>query len=345
MADNGFPKNAFEKYMASVVDGYNKSIVYVDGEDKRLAKSLKVFRKFNKSRTILLGNKDVIYKNLKDEGITADGLIDVIEPKESKDFGQYVDKILEIFKAKDKEISLEKAEDMVSSPNYFASIMLKLGKADGGVSGSLSSTASMMRPLIQVIGTGKDKRFLSGAAMEIIPGSPFGLKGQFLFADTAVIPEPDEKQLEDIAYSSYKTASALFEGEPRVAMLSYSTKGSAEGEKIQQIRRVVKKIKEIDPKIKIDGELQFDAAIDPEVAKIKLKDSEVAGKANVLIGPNLAATNILIKAVHRLANAHYYGSIIQGAPIPFNDLSRGCFPIDIATLSFITLMQLKKTEG
>lgn len=340
-----FPANAFERYMVETIKDFKRSIVYVDGEDKRLAESLKVFRKYNKSRAIILGDEKTIISNIKEQGIGLDDLIEIIEPRKSSNFNEYVNIVLDIFKEKKKPIDEEKATEMVSRPNYYASLLLKTGSADGGVSGSLSSTAAMMRPLIQIIGTGKEKRFLSGAAMEIIPDCPYGLNGQFLFADTAVIPEPDEQQLEDIAISSYETASALFEGEPKIAMLSYSTKGSADGEKIEQIRRVVKKIKQVNPDIKIDGELQFDAAIDPEVAKVKLSDSEVAGQANVLIGPNLAATNILIKAVHRLANADYYGSVIQGSPIPFNDLSRGCYPIEIASLSFITLMQLKRKEN
>ena len=223
--------------------------------------------------------------------------------------------------------------------------MLKTGDADCGVSGSLSSTEAMMRPLIQIIGTGKEKRYLSAAVIQIFPDSPYGLNGQFLFADIAVIPFPDEKQMIDIVLSSYETAKALFSCVPKVAMLSYSTKGSAKSEEIDKINRVIEKVKKINPEIKIDGELQFDAAVIPEVAKIKFGGSEVAGHANVLIFPNLDSSNICIKAVHRFARSYYYGTIIQGSPIPFNDLSRGCAPIEITTMSFISLMQLKRIEA
>lgn len=165
-----------------------------------------------------------------------------------------------------------------------------------------------------------------------------------MFADTAVIPDPDEAQMIDIVLFSYQTAKALFSSEPKVAMLSYSTKGSAIGEKIDQINRVIEKVKKIEPDMKIDGELQFDAAVVPEVAEAKGGDSEVAGSANVLIFPNLDSTNICIKAVHRLAKAKYYGSVIQGSPMPLNDLSRGCIPVEILAMTAITLMQIKGME-
>ena len=195
---NSFPANAFEKYMVSTIKDFNRSIVYVDGEDKRLAESLKVFRKYNKSRVIILGDEKTIVNNLKEQSIDLDDLIEVIEPKKSSNFYEYINIVMDIFKEKKRPIDEEEATEMVSRPNYYAALMLKTGAADGGVSGSLSSTAAMMRPLIQIIGTGHEKRFLSGAAMEIIPDCPYGLNGQFLFADTAVIPEPDEKQLEDL---------------------------------------------------------------------------------------------------------------------------------------------------
>ena len=163
-------------------------------------------------------------------------------------------------------------------------------------------------------------------------------------ADVGVIPDPNEEQLLDIALLSYETAKVYLKGEPKVAMLSYSTKGSAESEKIDQIKRVVERVREINPQIKIDGELQFDAAVFPDVAEKKSPGSEVAGYANVLIFPELNSANITLKAIHRLANAGYYGSTIQGAAIPFNDTSRGCFPIDLVWLSGMTLMQRKRME-
>ena len=315
-----------------------------DGDDIRTAIAAAEFVKINSSKLVLLGNRKTIEDNLARVSLNSDN-IEIVEPSQSDKFDHYQEVLQKRFTERGKDITEDKVREMVSKPNYYASLMLKMGDAHGGVSGSLSSTEAMMRPLIQVIGTGSPKRYLSGAAIQIIPESPYGLDGQFLFADTAVIPDPDEAQMTDIVLFSYQTAKALFSGEPKIAMLSYSTKGSARGEKIDQINRVIKRVREAEPRMKIDGELQFDAAVVPEVARAKGGDSEVAGKANVLIFPNLDATNICIKAVHRLARSFYYGSIIQGSPVPFNDLSRGCAPVEVLTMSAITLMQVKEMEN
>lgn len=344
MEKSKFPANGFEDFMVSSIRDYEKTIVYVDGEDGRVAQALKMFKNYNSSKTILLGRQNVIYKNIKEAGLKNKDTIEIIEPAKSDKFEAYKNLLINVFKDKQKEISESQAEELVSQSNYFATLMLKSGDAHCGISGSISSTEEMMRPLIQVIGTGDKKRYLSGAVMEIVPDCPYGLNGQFLFSDVAVIPEPDEKQMIDIILSSYETAKALFSGEPKIAMLSYSTKGSSNSDKIEQIRRVVKKVKKINLQIKIEGELQFDAAVIPEVAKVKVGDSEVAGQANVLIFPNLDSANICIKAVQRLAKSYYYGTIIQGSPIPFNDMSRGCAPIEVFTISGIALMQLKRME-
>ena len=342
MEKSKFPANQFEDFMVSSIRDYEKTIVYVDGEDERVAQALKIFKDYNNSKTVLLGRQSIIAKNIKEAGLGKKDTIEIIEPAKSGKFETYKNLLINIFKGKQKEISEENAAKIASQTNYFAALMLKSGDAHCGISGSISSTEEMMRPLIQVIGTGEGKRYLSGAVMEIVPDCPYGLGGQFLFSDIAVIPEPDEKQMIDIVLSSYETAKALFSGEPKIAMLSYSTKGSANSDKIKQIRRVVEKVKKINSGIKIGGELQFDAAVIPEVAKVKVGDSEVAGQANVLIFPNLDSANICIKAVQRLAKSYYYGTIIQGSPIPFNDMSRGCAPIEVVTISGIALMQLKR---
>jgi len=339
-----FPANKFEQFMVDSIKGYDdKTLVYIDGDDIRTAIAAVEFIKFNSSKLVLLGNRKVIENNLNRAGLKS-GNIEIIEPARSDKCDYYQEVLLKRFVQRGKEITEDAAREMISKPNYYASLMLKTGDANGGISGSLSSTESMMRPLIQVLGTGSPKRYLSGAAIQIVPDCPYGLDGQFLFADTAVIPDPDENQMTDIVLFSYNTARALFSGEPKIAMLSYSTKGSARGEKIDQINRVIEKVRKAVPQIKIDGELQFDAAVVPEVARAKADISEVAGQANVLIFPSLDATNICIKAVHRLARASYYGSIIQGSPVPFNDLSRGCDPVEVLTMSAITLMQVKEME-
>ena len=337
--------NKFEDYLFSSIREYARTIVYVDGEDIRLAQALKIFQDYNPSKTIMLGSEKTIKENLKETGLFNSNYIEIIEPKRSKKFQEYIELLISIFSGKGKELSAEDAIKLVSKPNYYASLMMKVGDANCGISGSLSPTQKMMRPLIQVLGTGNPKRYLSGAVLLNLPDCQFGLDGKLLFSDVAVIPEPDEKQMIDIILSSYQTAKAFYDGEPKIAILSYSTKGSADSEKICQIRKVVKKVKKINPAIAIDGELQLDAAIIPEVAKSKCPESEVAGTANVLIFPNLESANICVKAVNRLAKTDYYGTIIQGSPVPFNDLSRGSPPVEIVKLSGLTLMQLKRVES
>lgn len=337
-------RNEFEEYIVSSIKGYDKNIVYPDGGDLRLTQALKIFKNFNNSKTILIGKENVIAENIKESGITNTDTIEIIEPSKSHKFNDYKSLLISLFKSRQKEITEALAEEMVSNNNYFAALMVRSGDAHCGISGSLSSTEAMMRPLIQVIQAGQKRKYLNAAVLVIIPDCPYGLNGQFLLADVGVIPDPNEEQLLDIALLSYETAKAYFQGEPKIAMLSYSTGGSSESEKINQIQRVVGQVKKINSRIKIDGELQFDAAVFPDVAQMKRPGSEVAGKANVLIFPELNSANITLKAIHRLANAGYYGSTIQGAAIPFNDTTRGCLPIDLVWLSGMTLMQLKRME-
>ena len=334
-----FPVNDFDYFLIDSVKKSNKSLVFVDGEDMRTVIALKELKKFNPGKTVLLGSKKVIENNLNKISFRSDD-IQIIEPAESEKLEEYAILLQGIFYKKNKSITKDEAIEIVKNNNFYATLMAKVKDIDGGVSGSISSTEDMIRPLIQIIGTGYPKRYISGACVQIIPDSHYGQDGKFLFADVAIIPEPDQRQMIDIVLASYQTARALLNCEPRIAMLSYSTKGSAGGARIDVINKVIEEIRTIDPDIKIDGELQFDAAVVPEVARLKNVKSEVAGKANVLIFPNLDAANICIKAIHHLANSFYYGTIIQGPTIPFNDLSRGCDPVEILTISLITLVQL-----
>ncbi|HAJ95268.1 MAG TPA: hypothetical protein DCP02_03445, partial [Actinobacteria bacterium] len=258
-----FPANSFEQFMLDVIKGYNnKTLVYVDGDDIRTAIAAAEFIKFNLSKLVLLGNRKIIEDNFSRIGLKSAN-IEIIEPARSDKFDYYQEVLLKRFAQCGKDITEDTAREMVSKPNYYASLMLKTGDAHGGISGSLSSTKAMMRPLIQVIGTGTPKRYLSGAVMQIVPDCPYGLDGKFIFSDVAVIPYPNEQQMIDIVLASYQTAKALYDSEPKIAMLSYSTRGSAVSEKIELIRRVVSRVKEINPAIAIDGELQFDAAVIP----------------------------------------------------------------------------------
>lgn len=336
--------NEFEEYIVTSINGFERRIVYPDGEDIRIAQALKIFNKLNKSTAILLGRKDIISRNLKETGINNLNTIDIIDPSTTDDSDKYKNILSDIFKNKGKMLSEEELDKLVKENNYYGALLIKNGDAHCGVSGSISSTEAMMKPLINVIQADQKKKYLSGAVVEIVPDCPYGLNGLFLFADVALMADPGEEQLIDTVLSSYQTASALFNGEPKIAMLSYSTKGSSKSEKINTINNVIAKIKKLNPVIKIDGEFQIDAALFPDVAKSKCPDSDIAGQANVLIFPELNSANMVIKVINRLAGASYYGTTIQGASIPFNDVSRGCIPINLVWISGMTLMQRKNME-
>jgi phosphate acetyltransferase len=321
-----------------------RKIAFSDGNDLRLIKALDYFQDFNDSSFYLVGNKAGIAEKIKEAGVKNTDRFFIMDPVASKDFNNYKSIIKSSFEKRNKEITDEKLNENVLNSSYWASVMLKNSQADCAVGGSISSTADLMRAVINVLGLSGDKKTLSGAAFVEIPDCIFGIDGKFLVSDPAIIPEPTEEQLVDMALSGYETAKGVFSDEPVVALLSYSTKGSAKSDEFDKIRNAVQRVKKIYPAMIIDGELQFDAAIVPEVAAIKCPESPVKGKANVLIFPELNAANIGYKIMQRLGKAEVCGTIVQGAAKPFNDLSRGCLVEDIVLLTSMTLMQLKGME-
>lgn len=309
-----------------------------------MARALKTFLKRNNSDCILLGNEKEIRENLSSINIEKNSNIRIIDPIKSHKRKEYESILLDSFHKREKIIEKDNIASLVSDNSFYAAIMLKNKDADCGVAGSISSTEKQMRAIVGALGMERGKKYLSGAMIEEVPNCLYGLNGIFLLADVAIIPYPSEEQLRDIILSSYETAKAFFDIEPKIAVLSYSTKGSAKSPEIEKIIKVIEDIKKTNNEIIIEGELQFDAAIVPDVSKQKSPDSIIGGNANVLIFPDLNAANIGCKIIHRLAKAKVYGTIIQGASKPFNDLSRGCSEEDIVALSAMTLLQLKRME-
>ena len=217
--------------------------------------------------------------------------------------------------------------------------MIKIGDADCGIGGASYSSSEFLRAAIKIIGKRKDLSVVSGAMVEIIPNFKNHSEGQFILADVAIVPDPDEEQLTDIILATDETATLLFGKRPIIAILYYSTKGSTYSRSMERIADVIRMTRERRPDITLDGELQLDAAVDPKVAKIKAPNSKVAGRANALIFPNLPSANICCKAIERFAGAAAYGAINQGLLKPYNDLSRGCSPKDIVVMSAITVLQ------
>ncbi len=240
---------------------------------------------------------------------------------------------------KHKGVTLEVAEDLLQNPLYYGCMMVKMGDVHGLVAGSLSTTADVLRPAMQIIKTVPGISVVSGAFIMIVPNQLYGERGIMLFADCAVNPDPNAEQLSEIAYSTAQTARSIAGIEPRVGMLSFSTKGSAEHELVSKVQLATNIAHQRYPHLTVDGELQADAALVPSVGRAKAPESDVAGTVNVLIFPDLQSGNIGYKLGQRLAGAEAIGPILQGMAAPVNDLSRGCSVEDIVNVVAITAVQ------
>ncbi|HBP37830.1 MAG TPA: phosphate acetyltransferase [Clostridiales bacterium] len=260
-----------------------------------------------------------------------------VNPATSAQYENYVQVFLEMRKA--KGMTLEKARETMLDPLFFGVMMVKQKEADGMVAGAINSTSNTLRPALQILKTAPGTKLVSAFFMMVVPDCEYGAKGTFLFADSGLVENPDADQLSEIAISSAKTFSLLVGETPNVAMLSYSTYGSAKSILTEKVIEATRLAKEKAPDLNLDGELQGDAAIIASVGKSKAPGSPVAGKANVLIFPDLNSGNICYKLVQRLAKAEAYGPITQGIARPVNDLSRGCVADDIVGVAAITAVQ------
>jgi phosphate acetyltransferase len=261
----------------------------------------------------------------------------IVDPINHEKKELYTNLLFELRKS--KGMTIEQAAKTVENPLFLACLMIKNGDADGEVAGAANTTGNVLRPAFQIVKTAPGISVVSGAFLMFMPNKTYGDDGVMVFADCAVLPNPTAPELAQIAVSTGKTARALVGVEPRIAMLSFSTKGSAKHEMVDKVVEATKLAKEMDPSLQIDGELQADAAIVPSVAASKAPGSEVAGKANVLVFPSLEVGNIAYKLVQRLAGAEAVGPILQGIAAPINDLSRGCSVDDIYKLVAITANQ------
>ena len=287
---------------------------------------------------VLIGNKEKIQEKAEKNKLDISGA-KIIDPCNSEKYDEYVNLLYEL--RKNKGMTIENAKELVKNPVYYGMLMLKDEKsgADGLVSGAIHSTSDTLRPALQILKTAPGTKLVSAFFVMVVPDCEYGSNGTFIFADSGLNENPDAESLSEIAISSSKSFRQLVQKEPKIAMLSYSTYGSAKSELTQKMIDATNLTREKDKNLLVDGELQLDAAIIPEIAASKAPESPLKGKANVLIFPDLNAGNIGYKLVQRLAKAEAYGPLCQGIARPVNDLSRGCSSKDVAGVIAITAVQ------
>ena len=318
-----------------------KTIILPEAEDKRVLEAASKVIKQGFAKVILLGDEEKIKEDSSKNKIDLDG-VDIINPLTSDKKEEYKQKLYEL--RKNKGMTLEQAEKLLKEPIYFGMMMLKdeNSKADGLVSGAAHSTANTLRPALQILKTKPGTKLVSAFFVMCVPDCEYGENGTFIFGDSGLNQNPTADELSEIAISSSKSFEQLVMKEAKVAMLSYSTKGSAKSELTEKVIEATKLVKEKETNLMVDGELQLDAAIVPEIAASKAPDSPLKGEANVLIFPDLDAGNIGYKLVQRLAKAEAYGPLCQGIAKPVNDLSRGCSADDIVGVVAITAVQAQE---
>ncbi|MDI9511610.1 MAG: phosphate acetyltransferase [Bacillota bacterium] len=311
-----------------------KTIVLPEGFEPRIIEAAAMATESKVSKVILLGNPEQIRSNSK--GVDLSG-VEIIDYLNSDKMDLYAKELFEL--RKHKGITIEDAGKMLKDPLYYAVMMVKMGDADGMVAGSINSTADVLRPALQIIKTAPGISVVSSVFFIELPTDEYGHKGTLIFGDCGVNPDPNAEELAAIAVSTARTAKQVALMEPVVALLSYSTKGSAVHPRVDKVIEATKLAKQMAPEFMIDGELQGDAALVEEVGRLKCPDSQVAGRANVLVFPDLDSGNIAYKLTQYLAGAQAVGPICQGFAKPINDLSRGCSPLDVMNAIAITAVQ------
>lgn len=333
----------FEKLTAKAKSSRQRIVLPEGTEPRTLTAAARIIAE-GIADVILIGNPAEITAKANELKLTNIEKAILVDPSDEKVLDKYAPLFYELRKS--KGISMEEARKTAANPLYLGCLMIKNGDADGQVAGALNTTGNVLRAAFQVIKTKPGINVVSGAFVMVLPeGSAYGTNGLLIFADCAVIPDPSAAELAQIAVSAAQTARDIAGMEPRVAILSFSTKGSAKHEKVDKVIEATKIAKEMAPTLPLDGELQADAALVPSVGSSKAPNSDIAGRANVLVFPNLEVGNIAYKLVQRLGGVEAVGPVLQGLAAPVNDLSRGCSPDDIYKTIIITCNQAIGLKG
>ena len=328
--------SAIEKIKAKAKQSI-KMIVLPEGSEPRTVQASAKILAEGVAKITLLGNADEIEKVAKETGTDLAG-VRIVDPKTSEKTAAYIEMLYQL--RKDKGMTMEQAKELIEGNTlYYGAVMVKAGDADGMVAGAINSTGNVLRPALQIIKTAPGIKVVSSCFVMDVPNRTYGADGVMIFGDCAVIPNPTAEELAAIAVASAQTGKELMDIEPKVAMLSFSTKGSAKHDLVTKVEEAAEIARKLDPGLKLDGELQADAALVESVGQLKSPGSSVAGHANVLIFPDLQAGNIGYKLVQRLAGAEAIGPIVQGLAKPVNDLSRGCSVDDIVSVVAITAVK------
>ncbi len=313
-----------------------KTIVLPEATDIRVLKATETIGKEDFAKVILVGEEEKILSLAKENNLDISKAV-IVNPAKSEKYAEYVNAFYELRKA--KGITLDQAKTLMLDPVFFGMMMVKQNEADGLVSGAAHSTADTLRPALQILKTAPGTKLVSAFFLMSVPNCEYGENGVFVFSDCGLNINPNSEELSEIAISSAKSFEQLTGKQSKVAMLSFSTYGSAKSELVDKVVNATKLVEEKAPDLIVDGELQLDAALVKEVGEMKAKGSAVAGHANTLIFPNLDAGNIGYKLVQRLGKAEAYGPLCQGIAKPVNDLSRGCSADDIVGVVAITAVQ------